>query len=82
MNVASSCSADEVNVRLCFLVKVLKANGRRVAGGSRIGRMVAFAGAIENGFKVPAGVANAGDEEGIGFEAFGFGVLAANIGAA
>jgi hypothetical protein len=52
-----------------------------------MGSMVAFVGATEKGFSVAAGVANAGDEEGIGFEAeakaeaLGLGVLASNMGA-
>ena len=37
MNIANNCSADEVSVRLCFLVSVRKARGRRAAGGSSIG---------------------------------------------
>lgn len=82
MKVASSCNADEVKVRLCFLVNVLNASGLSVAGGSRIGSIVAFAGAIENGFRDAAGVAKAGEEDGIGFEDLGFGVLAVKIDAA
>jgi hypothetical protein len=82
MKVANSCSAGEVSVRLCFLVNVLKASGLRVAGGRRMGRIVAFVGATENGFSEWVGVANAGDDEGIGFEALEFEFLAANIDAA
>ena len=50
-------------------MKVLKARGRKVAGGSRIGRILAFAGmaAALKGRMGWTGVANAGDEEGIGF---------------
>jgi hypothetical protein len=40
MKVASTARAEDVNVRLCFLVNVRKASGLRVAGGSRIGRIV------------------------------------------
>lgn len=66
MKVASSCRAEDVSVRLCFLVKVRKASGRRVAGGSRMGRMAAFAGAVTvNGRRGWAGVPKAGDEEGM-----------------
>jgi len=39
MKEARACSAEDVRVRLCFLVKVRKAMGRRVAGGRRIGSM-------------------------------------------
>lgn len=82
MKVASSCRADEVSVRLCFLVNVLNASGLKVAGGRSIGKIVAFAVATEKGFSVAAGVANAGDEDGIGFVDLGFGVLALKIDAA
>jgi hypothetical protein len=44
MNVARTCKALEVNVRLCFFVKVLKAKGRRVAGGRIIGSITALVG--------------------------------------
>jgi hypothetical protein len=57
-----------VIVKLCFFVNVRKARGRNVAGGSRIGRMLAF-GAIAaalKGLMGCAGVAKAGEEEGIG----------------
>ena len=43
MNVARTCNAEEVSVKLCFLVKVRKARGRNVAGGSRIGNMLPLA---------------------------------------
>lgn len=80
MKVASSCSEDDVMVRLCFFVIVRNANGRRMAGESRIGRtagvigfantggglIVSLAGREAIGY---AGVANAGDEDGMGFVA-------------
>lgn len=70
-------------VKLCFFVKVRKARGRKVAGGRRIGNMLAF-GAMAaglNGFMGCTGVPNAGDDEGIGFEGAGVaGTL--NMGAA
>lgn len=82
MKVASSCKADEVSVRLCFLVKVRNASGRRVAGGRRIGKILALGGGGTKGFKVWAGVPNAGEEDGIELEggSAGFGGLA-NMGA-
>lgn len=68
-----------MRVRLCFLVKVRNARGRRVAGGSNMGRTVAFeTGCSAGGARIAAtrrgligwtGVPNAGDEEGIGFAA-------------
>ena len=64
-------------------MKVLKARGRRVAGGSRIGRTLAFVGAAA-ALKCLigcTGVAKAGEEEGIGFGGAGVaGTL--NMGAA
>jgi len=83
MNVASTWSADEVRVRLYFLVKVLKARGRNVAGGSMIGSTLALVGAAAalKGLIGCTGVAKAGEEEGIRFG--GAGVAGAlNIGAA
>jgi len=73
MNVARTCKADEVRVRLCFFVKVLKASGRKVAGGSIMGSILAFVGmaAELNGRMGCTGVANAGDDEGIGFNTAG-----------
>lgn len=66
-----------MRVRLCFLVNVRKARGRRVAGGRSMGRTVGFAagfsaggarmGAVLRGLMGWTGVPNAGDEEGIGF---------------
>ena len=68
-----------MRVRLCFFVKVLNASGRRVAGGSSMGRTVDLAeGFSAGGARIGAvlrasmgwtGVPNAGDEEGIGFSA-------------
>lgn len=46
MNVARTCSAEDVRVKLCFLVNVRKARGRNVAGGRRTGSMLAFAAAV------------------------------------
>lgn len=81
MKVANSCSAEDVRVKLCFFVKVRNANGLKVAGGRRIGRIVALVGgAMANGLSVCAGVPKAGDEDGMGFE--GAGVFGANIDAA
>ena len=83
MNVAKTCNADEVSVKLCFLVKVRKARGRNVAGGRRTGSMLAFAAAAVTlkGRMGWIGVPNAGDEEGIGFNGAGVGG-GLNIGAA
>lgn len=65
-----------MRVRLCFLVNVLNASGRNVAGGSSIGRTVDFAtgfkaggariGAVLRGLMGWAGVPKAGDEDGMG----------------
>lgn len=83
MKVARTWSAEEVRVRLCFLVNVRNAKGRKVAGGRRIGSMLAFAGAAAGlkGRMGCAGVAKAGDDEGIGFKGAGVGG-GLNIGAA
>jgi hypothetical protein len=83
IKIAKTCSADEVRVKLCFLVNVLKARGRKVAGGSRIESILAFAGAPAGlkGRIGCAGVPNAGDDEGIGFNGAGVGG-GLNIGAA
>lgn len=77
MKVANAFSAEDVRVRLCFLVNVRNASGRKVAGGRRIGRTVDFTGglrpggarmgAVLRGLTGWAGVPNAGDEDGIGF---------------
>ena len=65
-------------VRLCFFVIVRNAKGRSIAGGSRIGRtagLVGFLNAGGGGRTASlagreaigyAGVANAGDEDGMG----------------
>ena len=72
MNVANACNAEELSVRLCFLVNVRKASGRNVGGGSRIGSIVAIcglnAGGGGGGRCMPLGrgwrgVPNAGEEE-------------------
>lgn len=83
MNVARTCNAEEVSVRLCFLVKVRKAKGRKVAGGRRTGRILAFAAAVVTlkGRMGWTGVPKAGDEDGIGFKGAGVGG-GLNIGAA
>lgn len=70
MKTANVCKADDEIVRLCLRVKVRKATGRRVEGGSRIGRIEVLAGGacvfgMRNG---RAGVPNAGEDEGIGSE--------------
>ncbi len=77
MKVASSCSDEDVMVRLCFFVIVRNAKGRSMAGGSRIGstagvvgflnaggggRIASLAGREAIGY---AGVANAGDDDGM-----------------
>jgi hypothetical protein len=65
-------------VRLYFFVKVRKASGRNMAGGKRMGRTVGDlkfgggSGAVRRGFTRWTGVANAGDEEGMGFSRCGF----------
>jgi hypothetical protein len=73
MKVASAANADEVSVRLCFLVKVLKASGLNVAGGSKMGNIVeglnwgGAMGLARRGRIGCAGVPKAGEEDGIGF---------------
>lgn len=64
-----------MSVRLCFFVKVLNAKGRRVAGGRIIGRMLALFGiaAALKGRTGCTGVANPGEEEGIGLIGAGVG---------
>jgi hypothetical protein len=64
MNEASSCRADEVIVRECFLVNVRKASGRRDAGGRMIGRIAALGALTLKGFSGWTGVPKAGEEEG------------------
>lgn len=67
INTASFCSADEVMVRPCFFVKTRNATGRRVAGGSSMGRMLGIGGS--NADRIGCtGVPNAGDEDGTGFD--------------
>lgn len=83
IKVANNCKAEDVSVRLCFFVNVRNANGRNVAGGRIMERMLVFAvaGTGLNGFIGYAGVPKAGDEEGMGFNVAG--VLGAlKIGAA
>lgn len=65
--VAMICSADEVRVRLCFLVNVRKANGRSVATGKEMGRIEGVV-ASEVCFRLSGctGVPKAAEEEGIG----------------
>jgi hypothetical protein len=72
-----------VRVKLCFFVKVRKAKGLNVAGGSKIGSILAFDGTAETLKDLIgcAGVANAGEEEGIGFKGAGVGG-GRNMGAA
>ncbi len=77
IKVASSCSDDDVMVRLCFFVIVRNAKGRSIAGGSRTGSMAGVVGFLNAGAgaRIPslagreaigyAGVANAGDEDGM-----------------
>jgi hypothetical protein len=77
MKLANAESAEEVKVRLCFLVNVRKASGLSVAGGSSIGRTVARAaglrmggarmGAVLRGLMGWTGVPNAGEDEGMTF---------------
>ena len=74
--VANAWRADEVRVRLCFLVKVRKARGRSVAGGRRMGRTVDLAaGRSAGGARIAVvlrgsmgwtGVPKAGEDEGTG----------------
>jgi hypothetical protein len=74
MKVASATNADDVSVRLCFLVNVRNASGRKVAGGRRIGKIVDglncgwAIGFVLRGNIGCTGVPNAGDEEGFGFD--------------
>ena len=56
-------------MRPCFLVKVRKASGRRVAGGRMMGRTTDLEGTGGlKGLSGCAGVAKAGEEEGIPLE--------------
>ena len=75
IKVARTCKADAVSVKLCFLVKMRKARGRRVAAGRSTGRMLAFTpavGAIKGRIGC-TGVPKAGEEEGIGIKGTGRG---------
>ena len=72
IKVASACRAEALRVRLCFFVNVRKARGRRVDGGSRIGRIGLLTaglkagcakGRFDAGMIGCAGVPNAGDDE-------------------
>ena len=55
-----------MSVRLCFLVKVRKATGRRVAGGRSMGSIERFDGAGGSCWRIGcAGVPNAGEDEGM-----------------
>lgn len=75
--VASAWRADDVSVRLCFLVNVRNASGRSVAGGSSMGSTVDLTGGfsaggariavIRRGLMGWAGVPKAGEDDGIGF---------------
>jgi hypothetical protein len=67
---AKVCSAEDEMVKLCFLVKVRKATGRSVEGGSRIGKTDILArGGLRFDFrKGRTGVPNPGDEEKTGSE--------------
>lgn len=73
MKVASTCSADDVSVKLCFLVNVRKASGLKVAGGRTIGNTLVLArtGAGLKGRMGCAGVAKAGLDDGIAFKGAG-----------
>ena len=66
MKFASVCSAGEVSVRPCFLVKMRKASGRNETGGSRMGSTDGFTGSgglrVQTGY---TGVANAGEDDGM-----------------
>lgn len=92
MNVASSCKDDDVMVRLCFFVIVRNAKGRSIAGGSKIGSTAGVAGFLNavGGGRIAslagreaigyAGVANAGDDDGMASRAV-FAVLNRGAGA-
>ena len=64
MKDASSWRADDVRVSECFFVNVRNASGRRVAGGSMMGRIAALGALTLKGFSGWAGVPKAGDDEG------------------
>lgn len=59
---------EDVRVKLCFLVKVLKVRGWSVGGGRIIGRIVVLVGVGGwKGCKGWVGVVKVGEEDGIGF---------------
>lgn len=71
-------------MRLCFLVKVRKAMGRRMAGGRRMGRM--GAGRWESGLLLEiagrigwTGVAKAGEDDGMAWGGSLKGVFATGL---
>ena len=68
-NVARACNEEDVIVRLCRFVKVLKATGLRVVAGNAMGRMgaalVVAVPLVTTGRTGWRGVANAGEEEGM-----------------
>ena len=77
MKVAKAWRAEEVRVRLCFFVKVRKAKGRSVAGGSKMGNIEGFEGSSggllsRRGW---TGVPKAGEDEGMGSGPAGVGPL-------
>ncbi len=60
-----------MRVRLCFFVKVRKATGRRVGGGSKMGNTVGGGRTAVGmwGFNGCSGVPNAGEDDGISDDA-------------
>ena len=64
MKEASSCKAEDVSVKECFLVKVRNARGRRVAGGRMIGSIAALGALTLKGLSGWTGVPNAGEDDG------------------
>src|SRR5688572_22875455 len=64
MKDASSCNAEDVNVRECFFVKARKARGLKVAGGRMMGSIAAFGTFMLNGLRGWTGVPKAGEDEG------------------
>lgn len=65
MKDARACRAEDVSVKLCFLVNVRNASGRRVAGGRMMGRIAALGALTAKGLRGWAGVPKAGEEEGM-----------------
>ena len=66
MKVASTSSADDVKLRLCFFVKVLKARGLKVAGGNMMGSVDGVEGSCGFLGRIGwAGVPKAGDDDGM-----------------